>query len=379
MSSCRSELATDYTDGCQKCQAVGQSYICEYNNVNILTLHTTHAIICAGKKSGQLLEKKKKTLDRFGKTVSAWRNSGGGQVLIHVEGQLPEDRCLEQFDEFITKTLTDLLDDEELYVEAYRRGWLSEIHEFLGNTDFILVNVKETNGVSTVDFNTKAKNDIENVPVTSARLAKCMSRETYKSTQKPKTKGLCENIQQLHESRNTEVKSLHLAKLKKQIAQQVSKSPADIVDFIWHELKLKDNLTSLSKVEGGGSYYVGISEYTLEFESYRTKLLNVDGFPINFPEFEIINAIKCKLQSETIALQKGTFCSVPDDLIEVKFHAIPGKQGRVLEVAVRWFDGIIFNDKDGPRAYEVKNNAIQRMDKEAWLKRYHPHRRRSLP
>ncbi|XP_067659811.1 uncharacterized protein, partial [Haliotis asinina] len=368
MSSLGPDTAEKYTDGCSKCETVGNSFQSENHGVNFIIIHTTRSIICAGKKSGPLLEKKKKTLDRLGKIVSAWRNSGGGHILIHVKGQLPEDKCLEPFDEFITRTLSDLLDDEELYVDTYKRRWLSGIDGFQGNADFILVSVKETSGVATADFNTKVRNDIENVPLTSASLFTCMvSRQT---NTKKQLKGLCENVQDLHESRNIEVKSLHADKLKNQIAKQISESPSVFADFIWHHLKLKENVTSLSKVEGGGSYFVGISEDTLEIERYRTKLINIDGFCLKFEESEIIQAIKAKLQSDTTALSNGTFHSVPEDLIEVRLHGIPGTERRVLEVAVGCFDGIIFSDKDGPRAYEVKNNAIHRMNKEAWLERF---------
>ncbi|XP_067659701.1 uncharacterized protein [Haliotis asinina] len=372
MSSCHpSEVIKKYTDGCQKCEAVGKSYTSSYSSINIISIHTTRSIICAGRKSGPEFEKKRKTLHRLGKIVSAWRNSGGGQVLIHVEGQLLEDRCLEPFDEFITRTLSNLLDDEELYVDTYVRHWLSEIHNFQCHADFILLNVKETKRVATVDFNTKARNDIEIVPVTPASLSKCMiSRQTNTDSQKFKRKGLCENIQCLHESRNTEIKCFHVDKLRNQTGKQVSKSPSDFVDYLWYDLKLKDNLTSMSKIEGGGSYYVGISENTLDIEKYRTKLPYIDGFYLEFEASDIIRDIKAKLQSDSIALQTGTFCSVPDDLIEVCLHSISGTKRRVLEVAVRWYDGIIFSDKDGPRAYEVKNNAIQRMDKTTWLERF---------
>ncbi|XP_048246861.1 uncharacterized protein LOC125377445 [Haliotis rufescens] len=371
MSSLGSETAKKYIDGCTKCEAVGQSYMSQYNSAKCILLHTERGIICAGKKSGQLLEKKKKTLDRLGKVVSALRNSGGGHVLIHVEGQIPEDRCLEQFDEFITRSLSDLIDDGELYVDTYRRHWLSDIHEFQGHADYVLVSVKETNRIATVDFNTKVRNDIENVSVTSASLALCMiDRQNNTHTKKPKIKGLFENIQDLHESRNIEIKRFHISKLKNQVTKQISRSLSDFVDYIWHDLKLKDNLTSMSKVEGGGSYYVGISEDTLEIESYRTKLLNIDGFCMTFEESEFIRAIKAKLQSDTIALQKDTFRCVPDDLIEVRLYPLPGNERRVLEIAVRYYDVIIFNDKDGPRAYEVKDKAIHRMDKATWLGRF---------
>ncbi|XP_071084617.1 uncharacterized protein [Haliotis cracherodii] len=370
MSSLGSENAKKYIDGCAKCEAVGKSYKSQYNSANCILLHTKRCIICVGKKSGKLLETKKKTLDRLGKVVSALRNSGGGHVLIHVEDQIPEDRCLEQFDEFITRSLSDLIDDGELYVDMYKRHWLSDIHEFQGHTDYVLVSVKETNGIATVDFNTKVRNDIENISVTSASLALCMiNRQNNTDIKKPKTKGLCESIQDLHESRNIEIKRFHIGKLKNQITKQISRSPSDFVHYIWDDLKLKDNLTSMSKVEGGGSYYVGISEDILDIESYRTKLLNIDGFCMTFEESEIIRAIKAKLESDTIALQGSTFCSVPDDLIEVRLHPLPGTERRVLEVAVGYYDGIVFSDKDGPRAYEVKYNAIHRMDKATWLGR----------
>ncbi|XP_067669920.1 uncharacterized protein [Haliotis asinina] len=368
MSSLGTEAA-DYTEACTKCQRVGKLYKSQSNCPNIISLHTTRSSICAGKKSGQLLEKKKKSLDRLGKIVSAWRNSGGGQVLIHVEGQLPEDRCLEQFDEFITRSLTDLIDDGELYVDTYRRQWLSDIQKFRDYTNFVFVNVKKTNGLATVDFNTKVRNDIENVSVTSANLGKCMLKRR-KNTVSPTTRGLYENTQLLHECRHIEIKALHVDRLKSAVATKLLRSPSDFVDYIWYDLKLKDNLTSMSKIEGGGSYYVGISENILDIESCRTKILNIDGFSIKFEESEITSAIESKLQSDTIALYGNNFCDVPVNLIEVRLHPINGTDRRVLEVAVRCFDGIIFSDKDGPRAYEVKNNNIHRMDKAVWLERF---------
>ncbi|XP_071099223.1 uncharacterized protein [Haliotis cracherodii] len=373
--------AKDLTGSCEKCQSVERRYEDISCAPNLFVIHTERPYICAGKRSGHLREKKK-VIDRIGKVVSALRNSGGGHLLVHIDGQESEDRCLEQFDEAITKSLTDLIEDGQLYVNIYKRQWLSELplSDFQNDTEFIWLNVESAHGVATVDFNTKIRDDIanENPPyVTVACLLSTTKARRSQSAEGQSTQTdtvgsgstehiatLLENPQQYHENRNIEYKAL-----KSQILKKIGKSDSGFADYIWTDLKLKYNVTSMSKVENGGSFYVGIAEVQKKYTAqYGTKVPHIEGFQLTVDPQVVTKLLLQKLKDTVTVLKDGTFHDAPDDLIEITFHKIPS--GYVLEVAVRYCEGLVFYDKEGPRAYEVKGNEIRRIDKEVWLRRF---------
>ncbi|XP_071100462.1 uncharacterized protein [Haliotis cracherodii] len=371
--------AKDLTGSCEKCQSVERRYGDISCALNLFVIHTERPHICAGKRSGHLREKKK-VIDRIGKVVSALRNSGGGHLLVHINGQESEDRCLEQFDEAITRSLSDLIEDGQLYVNIYRRQWLSELplSDFQNDTDFIWLNVESAHGVATVDFNTKIRDDIANenpsyvtvaclLSTTKARRsqsAKCRETDTVGSSTTEHFASLFNNPQQYHENRNIEYKAL-----KSQILKKIGKSDSSFADYIWTDLKLKYNVTSMSKVDNGGSFYVGIAEEQKKYiAEYGTKVPIIEGFQLTVDPQAVTKLILQKLKDTVTVLKDETFHDAPDGLIEIIFHKIPS--GYVLEVAVRYCEGIVFNDKEGPRAYEVKGNEIRRIDKEEWLRRF---------
>ncbi len=330
-----------------------------------MVLHGNREVICAGRKSPHFSEKKK-TLQKIEKIVSALQNSGGGQLLLHIDGQRVGDRYLEHFDEFITRSFSDLIEDHQLYVDAYDRQWWNGEN----CTEFLLIKVERSFRITTVDFNTKVRNDIENTRPTSSVLATLLCRKDIQEVPEPNLQGLLEP-QLMHENRKIELKSLRSENLN-------SSNVSDLVDYIWTGLKLKDNLTSFSKIIGGGSLFVGVSEESpSENYTYKTKTPRIEGFELP-TDGDIVKELKKKIgdsvsvgEYRNIAGSGPVVSDAPSDLVKIELHRVDNTapQKYVLEIAVRYFDGLVFYDKQGPRTYKLENNRTCRIGRDEWLNR----------
>lgn len=375
---------------CADCEAVGQKYSLGSSDENIFIVHTSRSVV---KKKGSKCEAKSEVLDQIKRRGAALRNSKGGSILVHLDGQGENDRCLEYFDEFISKGLTALIEDGTLFVNVFKREWLSASEDYKDRTDFVLLRVGKTKSISTVDFNTKVRNDIENENATTVNIVSLLSDKDSEKCFDAKLRDLPGDIKTFHESRHVE----HKAFMPNLAANQKLTSDEDsLLDYFWCNLKLKDNITSFSKIIGGGSLFIGIAEK--KDKSTHSKVLKGVGFDIvdtgkyglkAFPNdvFELdINreSFLAKLthkinQNTSILYASGRFATeIPSGLIKLKFHELPSPNRYILQVAVGYVEGIVFSDKKGPRTYVVKGSPnekriCERMAVNDWISRLKRH------
>ncbi|XP_046583739.1 uncharacterized protein LOC124290936 [Haliotis rubra] len=359
---------------CSRCTQVRKIFIEKENRepVNkLLPVHTEYKILRTkgeeAKKTG-----KKRFADQVAKAASALRNSGGGVLLVHVQGTSEEDRCLEYFDEAVRNELTGLLENGELYTDVYERKCLCQIETFEDITDFVQITVGKVESVCTVDFNTKATNDSENLSINSSNI-QVLLRKTETQAGSVPTAKLPDNVQDLHENRHIQLKRFQATKE----VTSIKGDAKQLTDYIWNYLKLKDNITSMSKVVGGGSYFLGVSESNLTTkEGYTTKKPEYTGFKLDISQESLREHIYKKLETDICVLDRdGHFTEGPRDLVDIRFHTIRNAGLVVLEVAIRYCQGVVFYDKEGPRTYYVtdsgatKTENVCRMNRSEWLRR----------
>ncbi|XP_046583699.1 uncharacterized protein LOC124290902 [Haliotis rubra] len=366
---------------CSRCTEVRNRYTDKENRepVNkLLPIHIEYKILTEGGKRRQGEEpkrtRKRRFADQVAKAASALRNSGGGVLLVHVQGTSQADRCLEYFDKAVRNKLTGLLENGELYTDVYERKCLCQIGTFEDITDFVQITVGKVESVCTVDFNTKANNDSENLSINSSNI-QVLLRKTETQAGSVPTAKLPDNVQDLHENRHIQLKTF-------QTTREVTSIEGDakqLTDYIWSQLKLKDNITSMSKVVGGGSYFLGVSESKLTTkEGYTTKKPEYTGCKLDISQESLREHIYKKLETDICVLDlDGQFTEGPRDLIDIRFHTVPRLDVGlvVLEVAVRYCQGVVFYDKEGPRTYYVTDSGatktanVCRMNRSEWLQR----------
>lgn len=335
-----------------------QEELCLFHHLHVSTLcygvgESKHSD--GSKKERKLYVRK---LERF---VSALRNSNGGAILIHIEGLASDDKYLDFYNELVDDKLYDMIDDGELFDKVYKKSWFEDQH------GVILLVVRPTSLLSTLNFYTKLSldNSIKD-PLSNTVFRFLRNRKEF-TNQPPTVRGL-DNIQ---EGRGIQFKSIEFT------PPDVLKSAVQFSDYVWHHLRLKEYISAFSKVEGGGSFYAGISETPkcYKSENYTSKKYAHVGLREHWVKSEteqsaFKDSIFTKLSAETVILQfSGQKIETPTSTINLQFYDT-GHTGYVLEVAVAAVNGILFYDKEGPESYElIDGNTISRLSPKEWFAR----------
>ncbi|XP_046574194.1 uncharacterized protein LOC124282286 [Haliotis rubra] len=376
-------------DACANCERVSKEYCKRSSDANIFLIHTNRSVV---KHKAKNSPTKSKVLDLIKTRAAALRNSKGGSILVHLEGQDRSDRCLEYFDEFISKGLTALIEDGSLFVNVFTREWLSASKVYKDHADFVLLRVGKTESISTVDFNTKVRNDIENEHPSTVNIVSLLSNKDGERYSKAKLLELPGDTETFHESRHVEHKAF---KPQQKKILQLERDEDSVFDYIWSGLKLKDNITSFSKYFGGGSIFVGIAESTIEetgskvltgvgfdivdAEGYHLKHISKDVFEIGIDKETFYKKLTDKItQNTSLLYASGRFTTeIPQDLVKLKLHPVSPTNRYILQVAVGYVEGIVFYDKKGPRTYFVKDLSnkmvCERMSMKDWILRLKRH------
>ncbi|XP_046559386.1 uncharacterized protein LOC124268457 isoform X2 [Haliotis rubra] len=209
------------------------------------------------------------------------------------------------------------------------------------------------------------RNDFENVNAPCSVIATILKRGGDNETQIPANMIPHTSVDDipLHEDRESELKWL---------PQQAQGEAAveNVTDCIWHDLKLNHNITSMSKLQGGGRFYIGISEKPFNDQGYKTKKRYINSFNLCFDIKKLIQSLNNKLKTDLVVLTlKGSFLEAPSGLIAA--YAIPeqGTDKCVLCVNINHFKGIVFYDKAGPEVYTFQKGTVCRVSKDEWLQR----------
>ncbi|XP_046549062.1 uncharacterized protein LOC124259021 isoform X2 [Haliotis rubra] len=352
---------------CPCCRRVKCSFGEVSSDPVVIVFHTSRSVLI-GRKSKEKVNLLKKLAER----ATALRNVSGGILLVHVEGQEAWDRDLEIFDEAIGKRFGELIEDGSLFTDCFSRLWLSDIQNFERETDFLVYTIAETKCVSTLNFNTKIRNDFENERPSFLNIVRMLLRGN--ADKYPYLRGLqrqhmtrVPNSIPLFENRAIELKAF--------TQHQLTKKPVsvdEITDYIWNDLKLKDNVSSMSKLPEGGSFYIGVTESSHKTDQYKTKIRTATGFNPLVDIDQLTCSLYEKTRSDMVVLSAGdkAFHEPPPDLIDVLVHCVDD-QGPlyVLQVVINSFDGIVFHDKQGPEAYTITDGQISIMARDEWLNR----------
>ncbi|XP_046551196.1 uncharacterized protein LOC124260918 isoform X1 [Haliotis rubra] len=355
-------------------------------DANVFVVHANRDVIKKGKH-----QDKKTLLDEITTPASALRNTSGGLLVVHLKGQFPEDRSLEYFDEFISGSLNNLISNGTLYVHVYKRAWLNLKTGFQEFSDFVAIRIEQDNSnVATVTFNTKIRSDFETRDPSILNLVSLLTNKPRNSQSVPQIRGLPVHTSKQFECRNCEFKAFQPMPEK---VNEINEGKLDIVEYLWSDLKLRDNITSFTKVPDGGSLYVGISEKldtttkskypvitgfqlenTYEPEAWGVISVSDHQFKLRINRSQLERKIFDKLSELTLLNLNGEFINPPNDMIKVTFHKVEGRSAdlHVLEVSVCYLDGVLFFD-NGPRSHVVdtrqRPNKCKRMTNDEWLDR----------
>ncbi|XP_046549566.1 uncharacterized protein LOC124259476 [Haliotis rubra] len=357
----------EWIESCCDCEEVATAFSSDYKGRYFFLTHLDVSLFSSKLKHN---ETKKRKLKEFEKKVSALRNTSGGEILIHLHGQDPEDRYLGHFDNFTDACLKNLIPDGQLFTDVYRRQWLSDEFPSFDGTPVLLLTVNKARSVCTVHFYTKVPSDCMIENASTVGFVSLLSRKVITEETEPTLRGIHNFEQRLHENRHIELKSVFMKK------DRTFHNISTFVDYIWTDLRFRENLCSMSKLEGGGSFFVGINEKN-GGGTYDSREINPNGFPCNWNLDEIKTSLDDKLECDASYQQPdGALTSVPTRLIEVELYNSPlqiknsSQNFKILEIAVGYVEGIVFYNRKGPETYTIdKEGHILRMEHSEWLER----------
>ncbi|XP_067649633.1 uncharacterized protein [Haliotis asinina] len=309
------------------------------------------------------------------KKVSALRNAGGGALLIHLLGLSPNDRCLALFNEYVDDTLTKLIEDGVLFVDTYSKIWLSEHTTSEKYQEYLVLIVKSSLSLTTADFKTKVTSDENLTRPTTLNIKKLLFNEQQQKEKRPKIRGIDDSIQ---EGRDIEFKSFHKTPFEGIITQTNVK---EVLEYIWKDLRLREYISSFTKIQDGGSYYLGIGEGLEEITGYNYKTKNkiLSGIRVEPSLHETVKKGLTELIRQHTIVQIGNAAQPrsADSLVKFKFHEVDKDQVYILEVAVGYTPGCVFYDT--PEVYTMIEGSTQMIPVEfsEWLekvKTFHPAR-----
>ncbi|XP_048257210.1 uncharacterized protein LOC124145774 isoform X2 [Haliotis rufescens] len=311
-------------------------------------------------------ELKKKKKEEIKRSVSALRNSLGGQLLVHLEGLSPEDPSQGNFDEFIDDDLQTIINVDETFDDVYYKKTLQE------DPEFVVIDIEPSSTIIITDPKTKFIIDKGFTPDSAQALRFFLKHISYQqdphhSEVKHRQPFLNdETIQTINEKRDIQLKGFVFNDITKEQKkkEEILRDPEQFVDHLW-DLRLPLYVTAFAKLKGGGSYILGIGEEEKKFSTvikgqtfqYMSKSFEVHGIELpteKYPQIE--HLIEQRLKGGMCSIDyKGESLDWNDIHITAHFHDII-EEGRVLlEIVVNPITGVLFYDNKGPEAYKVEH------------------------
>lgn len=326
-------------------------------------------------------------LGEFKKYTSALRNSGGGAIFVHIHDLDVADSYLDHFHELVDSKLNDLIEDGSLFVQVYKKNWLTCVEENINEEDcdlgrntgggidqnqyrsVVSVTVIPSLTVVTVDFKTKLPLDNSIIDPRNSDIVQFLSRKIPFQDTTSKIRGLKE----LRESRSIEVKGFKFKDCDQHIERELLKNPSKLADYIWDRAKIGHYLSAFTKIDGGGSFYLGILEREKTYDAYKSKVYKTTGIAVPLEEHsKLKDLIKEKIGAETLVLPFDVEAQpkpFSPDTVKIEFHQVRDKLF-VLEVAVPAVNGLMFYHRAGPEAYYMyKNESPRRLELLEWQRR----------
>ncbi|KAK7473761.1 hypothetical protein BaRGS_00034984 [Batillaria attramentaria] len=306
------------------------------------------------------------------KVVSAMINDGGGVVFIHATD--PHD--LGELDKDIDDKLRKLIPDNNLFDQMFERHFHIDPHHI----SFRVYPRERNSPLSTYSFNSPISLNKGTAEPTHAEMHKFLKALTDKSVSPHEDDDVGATVY-IHVE-NKEV----FGNNNKCIFQEGSRTQAKDVDRrtstmqkipenFFDKMMLGKYFSAFSKARAGGAVYLGIEEKKSRFWSR--------GFL--FPTNEARERVKGKVFTKIIDSMFWYGSPEPKSCIEVEFcpvEADPQKMEQgdagqlyVVEVKIRYYEGVAFSKASGPEAYTFSGppgssqtpDDVLRMTFDKWL------------
>ncbi|XP_067686731.1 uncharacterized protein [Haliotis asinina] len=315
---------------------------------------------------------KNKLKEQFLRRVCGLRNSGGGILLVHLVGLSSRDRYPGKLNEFTDDLLVKLINDGSLFADCFSKQWLDAKEELKDYYDFISITVRpKKQAVVTVNFMTKIPFDWKIEDPQACNIQALLSiRKTF-NHKTPQVRGGERKYRSLHESRNVQHKAFKAEKGEEKNLKSLLRDIPALEKYIWEDQRLREYITSFSKLDRGGSYFFGISEEdrTYERKRYVSKHLVDHGLPLSERKLEKLKIYLLR------RVQSDIFCCSYDgkklnidasDLVHIANHHTKDNK-YVLEVATSAVEGLVFYEAEGPRSFAIKEGEIIRIPFCKWF------------
>ncbi|XP_071104192.1 uncharacterized protein [Haliotis cracherodii] len=316
--------------------------------------------------------KKKKLQSEFLEQACGLRNSGGGILLVHLVGLSSRDKYPGKLDEFTDDLLVKLIDDGTLFVDCFTKKWLDVKKELSDYYDFISITVRPRNqSVVTVNFMTKIPFDSKIEDPRACNIQGLLStRKTFRN-KTPRVRGQEGRYLLLHESRNVQHKAFKAEKGNEKKLKSLQRDIPALGQHIWEDQRLREYITSFSKLDQGGSYFFGVAEEKREYrrKNYVSIKLVDYGIDLSRRDLKALkhNLIR-KVQSDILCCSyDGETLNIEAHDLVVIDHHLTEDNNYVIEVAVGAVEGLVFYDARGPRSFAIKEGELTRIACREWF------------
>ncbi|XP_071093941.1 uncharacterized protein [Haliotis cracherodii] len=220
-------------------------------------------------------ERKKKKKEEIKRSVSALRNSLGGQLLIHLEGLSPEDQSKGNFDEFIDDDLQTIINVDETFDDVYYKKTLQ------GDPEFVVIDIEPSSAIIITDPKTKFIIDKGFTPDSAQALRfflKHISDAPNSNHSEVKHRQPFLNdrtLQTITEKRDIQLKGFVFTTQEQTKKKAILGDTKQFVDHLW-DLRLPLYVTALAKLKEIGSFILGIGEKEKKFQT------KIKGKPVKY-------------------------------------------------------------------------------------------------
>ena len=365
---------------------------------------------------------KKGAIGDFFQAMNALLNQGSGEVIVHAE----KLELLNFFDEQVDDKLQKMVTDETCFTDNFERNTFDEKH-------IVFRVIPKPRLLSTLVPNTKLSLDRGIADPSQAQLrylGDCASAKQEDATvtntntcDQQQSELVLENDEQVFVEIGRKKRRVPFQESRKMQAKQMVLADEDKAEYCWKKLRLPEYISAFSKLEGGGSVYLGLREEKIDGEKkwqkmqeheYRgilsvngpmwtvwkndnaycvTKESDVpvqtihtgkficDGFSLSKDEWLLLReGIKTRVEKKMLWLSHFP-SPFPVKVVFHKIRGAPDNTHLVVEVKVDKYHGLSFFTSEGPEAYRLSTttagiqpaavNPVRRINVDDWLKLVH--------
>ena len=369
---------------------------------------------------------KKGAIAVFLRAMNALLNQGSGEVIVHAD----KLELLNFFDEQVDDKLQKMVTDETCFTDNFERITYDEKH-------IVFRVIPKHRRLSTLVANTTLSLDRGKAVPSQAQLRNlgdCASEEQEDAPVNNRDTLILENGQQVfvaNSKRRVPFQESRNMQAKRMVRNDaVGNKVEQFTEDCWKTLCLAEYISAFSKLQGGGSVYLGLKEEKIDGEKEWREMEEreyKDRLRVNGPRWKVwkndnaccvaeesdvpvqtvqTGKVICEgvslSEDERRLLSEGIKTRVEKEMlwlsrfpspfpVKVLFHEIrgaPDNTHRVVEVKVDKYHGLSFFTSEGPEAYKPSTatagiqpaaaNPVRRINVDDWLKLVHKDNRPTL-